>query len=62
LTLAKCDLSVPTSETTTRAMVTSMPSMRLRSAPHILNSCVRNSNFGAWRAMERVLPLAGSPS
>ena len=55
-------MSAPISETTASAVVTSMPSMRVRSTPHILNSCSRRSNFGALRARPRFLPLAGSPS
>jgi hypothetical protein len=35
LSVGKRDMSVPTSETTTSAVVTSMPSMRVRSTPHI---------------------------
>jgi hypothetical protein len=45
---------------TARAVVTSMPSMRVKSTPHILNSWVRRSNFGALRGRLRFLPLAGS--
>ncbi len=50
---------VPTSEATTSALLTSMPSMRVRSTPHIWNSCVRSSNFGAFRARPRFWPSQG---
>ncbi len=36
--------------------------IRVRSTPHILNSCVRRSNFGALRVRPRFFPFAGSPS
>ena len=62
LSLGKRDMSAPVSLMTASAVVTSMPSMRVRSTPHILNSCVRRSNLGALRARPRFLPLAGSPS
>jgi len=60
--VGKGDLSEPTSETTASAVVTSTPSMRVRSTPYLLNNCVRRSNFGALRAHPRLLPLEGSPS
>ncbi|MCY1370248.1 hypothetical protein D9M69_573330 [compost metagenome] len=62
LSLGNLPMSAPTSETTTSAVVTSMPSMRVRSTPHIWKSCVRRSNFGALRARPRFFPLAGSSS
>ena len=62
LSLAKRDMSVPVSLMTASAVLTPRPSMRVRSTPHILNSCVRRSNLGAFRARPRFLPLAGSPS
>src|SRR4051794_17165101 len=37
LTVGNLDISCPISESTTSAVVTSMPSMRVRSTPHILN-------------------------
>ena len=43
--------------TTASAVVTSMPSMRVKSTPHILDSCVRRSNFGALRALAALLAL-----
>lgn len=60
-TVAKRDISAPVSQITASAVLTSMPSMRVKSTPHILNSCVRRSNLGALRARPRCLPLAGSP-
>jgi len=60
--VAKRDLSAPVSESNASAVLTSMPSMRVRSTLHILYSCVRRSNFGALRARLRFLPLAGAPS
>ena len=38
-----CDISAPVSEMTASAVVTSMPSMRVRPTPRILNSWVRRS-------------------
>jgi hypothetical protein len=49
LSLAKRLMSVPVSLTTARAVVTSMPSMRVRSTPHIWKSWRRGSNLGALR-------------
>jgi hypothetical protein len=43
----------PVSLTTASAVLTSMPSMRLRSTPHILYSLLRRSNLGALRARLR---------
>ena len=39
---------------TASAVVTSIPSMRVRSTPHILNSCVRKLTVGAFLAFGRV--------
>jgi len=56
----KRDISAPTSETTAKAVVTLMPSMRVRSTPHILNSWARKSNLGALRGMLFFLLFPGS--
>src|SRR5580765_8396887 len=62
LTVGKRAMSTPISETTASAVVTSTPSIRVRSTPHIWNNCTRRSNFGALRERLRFLPLVGSPS
>jgi len=59
LSLGNLAMSAPTLLTTTSAVVASMPSMRVRSTPHMPNSRWRRSNLGALRAFERFLPLAG---
>jgi hypothetical protein len=51
--LGKRDMSDPVSLTTASAVLTSMPSMRVRSTPHILYSLLRRSNLGALRARLR---------
>ena len=55
-------MSVPISEITANAVVTSMPSMRVRSTPHILYNCERKSNFGALRVLLCFMRLVGSLS
>ena len=42
---------------TASAVVTSMLSTRVRSTPHILNSWVRRSNFGALRGPAALIAL-----
>ncbi len=49
-------------EITVSAVVMSMPSMRVRSTPHILNISSRRLNFGALRARPRRLAFSGSPA
>lgn len=39
-------IAAPVSLITASVVVTSMPSMHVRSTPYILKSCVRRSNFG----------------
>ncbi len=46
-------MSVPVSLMTASAVVTSIPSIRVNSTPHILKSWVRKSNFGALRERPR---------
>lgn len=54
-------MSVPASLITTSAVLTSMPSMRVRSKPQTLKSWVRRSNLGALRVCPRLAILVGAP-
>lgn len=61
LTVAKRLMSHPTSLMTVIAVVTSMPSMRVRSTPQILKRSAHTWNFGALRRLRR-LPGSGEPA
>ena len=55
-------MSAPVSLTTARAVGTFIPSMRVRSTPHSWNSCLRSSNFSAFRVRLRFLRLSSGRS